>query len=70
MPCTRCNGRCVDGQFYDRVDEQGQLSLGAWRWVSRCPTCGTMMYEPVESTSSDRFVRAEATNTMATFSAS
>jgi hypothetical protein len=23
MPCTRCNGVCVNDQFYDRVDEQG-----------------------------------------------
>jgi hypothetical protein len=27
MPCTRCNGMCVNDQFYDRVDEQGQLCL-------------------------------------------
>jgi hypothetical protein len=64
MPCTWCSGMCVDGQFYDQVDEQGRLSLGAWRWASRCPTCGTMVYEPVESTTADRFVRIEATNTM------
>lgn len=49
MPCTRCNGTCMNDQFYDRVDEQGQLRLGAWRWASRCPTCSTMVYERAES---------------------
>ena len=39
----------MNDQFYDRVDEQGQLHLGAWRWVSRCPLCGTMVYERAES---------------------
>ena len=49
MSCTRCSGICVNDQFYDRGDEQGQLHLGAWRWVSRCPLCGTMVYERAES---------------------
>jgi hypothetical protein len=64
MSCTRCNGPSVDDQFFDRGDEQGRLILGAWRWASRCPTCGTMVYEPIESLSFDPFVRIEATNTM------
>ncbi len=48
MPCPRCNGTCVSDQVDDRVDAQGQLRLGAWRWASRCPTCSTMLYEPAE----------------------
>jgi hypothetical protein len=67
MPCTRCKGMRVNGQFYDRVDEQGRLSLGAWRWASRCPTCGTMVYEPVERTTADRCIRVEATNTRSVY---
>ena len=31
MPGIRCNGTCVNDQFYDRGDEQGPLRLGAWR---------------------------------------
>ena len=34
MPCTRCNGVCVNDQFYDRVDEQGQLRLA--RIIHEC----------------------------------
>lgn len=49
MSCTRCNGMDVNDQFYDRVDEKGHLRLGAWRWASRCPACGTMVYDCVDS---------------------
>ena len=31
MPGIRCNGTCVNDQFYARVDEQGPLRLGAQR---------------------------------------
>jgi hypothetical protein len=64
MLCTRCNGPSVDDQFYDRVDEQGQLTLGAWHWVSRCPTCGMMVYEPVEGQPVGTSVLVERMNTM------
>lgn len=67
MSCTRCNGPSVDDQFFDRGDEQGQLTLGAWRWASRCPTCGTMVYEPVESLAADISIHRESTNTMSVF---
>jgi hypothetical protein len=54
MPCTHCKGSAVRDQFCDRVDEQGQLRLGVWRWASRCPTCGTMVYERIESLAARR----------------
>ena len=34
-PRTRCNGMCANDQCYDRIDEQGPLRLGVWRWVAR-----------------------------------
>jgi hypothetical protein len=67
MPCNLCNGTGQDDQSYDRGNEQGQLSLGTWRWVSRCPTCGTRVYEPVATLSSDTFVRIDAMSTMSIF---
>ena len=70
MSCTQCNGEGEDNRSYDRGHEQEELSMGAWRWASRCPTCGTMVYEPVERTSSDRFICVEPTTTKSTFSAS
>ena len=39
MPCAQCKGTFVSQQFYDRVDEQGKLRLGAWRWATRCAAC-------------------------------
>jgi hypothetical protein len=64
MPCTRCDGICVNDQFYDRIDEQGQLHVGVWRWASRCPMCGTMVYERAESRAIDAAVRIDRTNSM------
>lgn len=43
MSCIRCHGTCMGDQFYDRVDGDGRLQLGAWRWASRCPECGSMV---------------------------
>ena len=69
MSCTRCNGTCVNDQFYDRIDEQGQLRLGAWRWASRCPTCGNgnMVEERAGSMPADASARIERTNAMPVF---
>jgi hypothetical protein len=53
MSCIRCNETSMNDRFYDQVDEQGQLSLGAWRWASRCLLCGTMVYEPVKYLKAD-----------------
>lgn len=67
MPCARRNGACADDQFSERVDEREPLSLGAWHWASRCPTCGTMMYEPVESMIANTSVPSHRTNMMPEF---
>ena len=60
MPCTRCNGTGVNDQFYDRIDEQGPLRLGAWRRASRCPTCGTLVDERAESMAADASLQSTA----------
>jgi hypothetical protein len=67
MPCTRCNGTCVNDQCYDRLNEQGPLRLGAWRWASRCPTCGTMVYERAESLAADTSAHIDCANPMPVF---
>ena len=64
MPCTRCNGMCVNDQFYDQIDEQGNC---AWRCASRCPTCGTMVYERTESLVTDTSAHVDRTNAMPVF---
>ena len=43
MSCTRCSGVIVKEQFYDRVDDQGVLRLGAWRWATWCRECGQLV---------------------------
>lgn len=45
MRCTRCDGACAHDQFYDRVDERGQLQLGTWRWAPQGPECGSTVDE-------------------------
>ena len=67
MPCPRCNGTYVNDQFDAQIDEQGPLCLGAWRWASRCPTCGTMVYERAESLAADTSACIDRTNTMPVF---
>ena len=67
MPCTRCNGTCVNDQCYDRIDEQGPLRLGAWRWASRCPTYGTMVGERAESLAADTSAHIDCANPMPVF---
>ena len=64
MPCAQCNGTCVNDQFYDLIDEQGPLRLGAWRWASRCPTCGTLVVERAESMAADASAQIDRTNPM------
>jgi hypothetical protein len=59
MSCPKCNGTSLHDQSYERVDEQGRLSLGAWRWASRCLLCGTMVYEPVKNLKADTSARAD-----------
>lgn len=64
MSCLRCNGRSMNSQRYDSVDGQHRLNVGAWHWVSRCPVCGTMMYEPVESLPVNARVSIGSTSTI------
>lgn len=67
MPCTRCNGTCVNDQFDDRIDERGSLRVAAWRWASRCPTCGTMVYERAERLTAGISAHLDRTNPMPVF---
>ena len=67
MPCAQCNGTCVNDQLYDPIDEQGSLRLGAWRWGSRCQTCGTMVKERAESMAADASAHVDRTNPMPVF---
>lgn len=62
MSCSRSNGTSMNDRFYDRVDEQGRLSLGAWRWASRCLVCGAMVYSPVKSLQADTSVGNDRTD--------
>jgi hypothetical protein len=67
MPCTRCNGTCANDQCNARIDAQGQWRLGAWRWASRCPTCGTMVEERAERLAADASAHIDRTNPMPVF---
>lgn len=64
MPCLRCDERSMNSQHYDPVDGQHRLNVGVWHWVSRCPVCGTMMYEPVERLSVNARVPFDSTSTV------
>lgn len=50
MPCSRCNGQIVKEQFYDMVDDEVVLRLGAWRWASRCAQCGAVIADQIVNT--------------------
>lgn len=43
MSCIRCSGVIVKERSYDRVDDQGVLRLGAWRWATWCRECGQLV---------------------------
>ena len=66
MRCTRCAGICASGQFYDRVDEQGQMQLGAWRWALPGSLCGAMSRAGglVGSVTADTSVPIDRSNSM------
>ena len=67
MSCARCNETRVNDRFYDRVDEQEQLHLGAWRWTSRCPVCGNMVDERDGNMAADTSANIDRTNPMPVF---
>lgn len=39
MNCTRCRGLMVKDQFYDMLDDSGNLSFRGWR----CVCCGNVL---------------------------
>lgn len=67
MPCSRCKGTGVSEQFYDGIDEQGQLRLGVWRWASRCPTCGKVVEERTGSMEVDALAPIDRTHQISVF---
>lgn len=40
MKCERCHGLMVKERLYDLLENDGQIYVGGWRWVSRCGSCG------------------------------
>lgn len=42
MKCGRCYGLMTKERLYDFLDNDGQIYVGGWRWVSRCDACGTV----------------------------
>lgn len=47
MPCSRCNAQIVEKHFYDLVDDEGVLRLGAWRCASCCARCGAVVADEI-----------------------
>jgi hypothetical protein len=54
----------VDDQFYDRVDEQGQLTLAHGIGYHAAQRAAWMVYEPVEGQPVGTSVLVERMNTM------
>ncbi len=50
MPCSHCHEQIVKEHFYDMVDDEGVLRLGAWRRASRCPQCGAVIADQIVET--------------------
>lgn len=42
MKCERCHGLMTKERLYDFLDNDGQIYVGGWRWVSRCDACGNV----------------------------
>lgn len=40
MKCERCHGLMAKERFYDLLENDGQVYVGGWQWVSRCGSCG------------------------------
>ena len=51
MKCERCHGLMVKERLYDFLENDGQIYVGGWRWVSRCGTCGKVADWVVEQNS-------------------
>jgi hypothetical protein len=42
MTCKRCHGLATKERIYEFLENDGQVYLGGWRWVSRCHACGNV----------------------------
>lgn len=42
MTCARCHEATTRERLYDLLENDGQVYVGGWRWVSRCGTCGNV----------------------------
>ena len=42
MKCQRCHGLMAKERLYDFLENDGQVYVGGWRWVSRCDACGNV----------------------------
>jgi hypothetical protein len=42
MKCERCHGMMTQERLYDFLENDGQIYMAGWRWVSRCNVCGNV----------------------------
>jgi hypothetical protein len=42
MTCERCHGVMTQERLYDFLENDAQIYVGGWRWVSRCGTCANV----------------------------
>jgi hypothetical protein len=42
MKCERCDGLMTKERLYDFLENDGQVYVSGWRWVSRCNACGNV----------------------------
>jgi hypothetical protein len=40
MECGRCHGLMTKERLYGFLENDGQVYVGGWQWVSRCNACG------------------------------
>ena len=42
MTCERCHSVMTTERLYDFLENDAQIYVGGWRWVSRCNACGNV----------------------------
>lgn len=42
MKCGRCHGLMAKERLYDFLENDGQVYISGWRWISRCNACGNL----------------------------
>jgi adenine-specific DNA methylase len=42
MECGRCHGLMAKERLYEFLENDGQLYVGGWQWVTRCNGCGNV----------------------------